>query len=76
MVAFMIWLQNSTPSYSFIKANKKVANIITFNHEFWGLTSKNGPISVINCVNVIKDIANVDTDSEGSIYVLHLTLLV
>ena len=76
MVAFMIWLQNSTPSYSFIKANKKVANIITSNLEFWGLTSKNGSTSVINCVNVIKDIANIDTDSESSIYELHLTLLV
>ena len=55
MVAFMIWLQNSTPSYSFIKANKKVANMKSSNLEFWGLTSKNGSISVINCVNVIND---------------------
>ena len=76
MVAFMIWLQNSTPSYSFIKAKKKVANIITSNLEFLGLTSKNGSTSVINCVNVIKDIANIDTDSESSIYELYLTLLV
>ena len=76
MVAFMIWLQNSTPSYSFIKANKKVANIITSNLEFWGLTSEIGSTSVINCVNVIKHIAKVDTDSESSIYELHLTLMV
>ena len=76
MAAFMIWLKKSTPSYLFFKANKKVANIITSNLEFWGLTSKDGSISVINCVNVIKDIANVDTDSESCIYELHLTLLV
>ena len=76
MVAFMIWLQNSTPSYLFFMANIEMAVIIIFNHESWGLTFKNGSISVINCVNVLKDIANVNTDSESSIYELHLTLLV
>ena len=53
-----------------------MAVIIIFNHEILGLTFKNGSISVINCVNVLKDIANVNTDSESSIYELHLTLLV
>ena len=72
----MIWLKNSTPSYLFIEATKGRAKIMSFKHEFWGLISKNGSISVINCVNVIKAIANVNTDSESSIYELHLTLLV